>query len=153
MQGLKAIHTKMIYWGEKVQSPLLMAIRLFWGYWFLRGSIIKFTNMGELITYFESLSIPLAGIMAFLTAVLHFTGGLSMIFGFCARLVSVPLIISMIVAYFTAELHTVTGILNSPIPFIMAAPFLFLYANLVILAFGPGKFSIDYLLEEQFNKQ
>lgn len=152
MEQLYAINKLMIRWGKKVQSPLLMVIRLFWGYWYLRGSIIKFTNMDDLITYFDSLSIPLPAIMAVLTAILHFTGGLSMIFGFCTRLISVPLIISMVVAYFAAELHTVTGIFDSPIPFIMAAPFLFLYANLVLLAFGPGKFSVDNLLEEHFRK-
>ena len=64
----------------------------------------------------------------------------------------------MIVAYLTAEWETVQAIFAVTVrdganvwtpdtsKFTEATPFLFLLACLIVLAFGPGVFSIDYLL-------
>ena len=76
-------------------------------------------------------------------------GGGLLAIGFGSRLVSLPLITTLIVAYLTSEqpalqkLFTFTDI----DPFLTAAPFLFLFACLIVLCFGPGAFSIDHLIK------
>jgi putative oxidoreductase len=68
--------------------------------------------------------------------------------GLFARPVSVPLIFTMLVAYATADREALQAITTDPDKFVTAAPFLFLLASLIVLAFGPGKLSLDAL----FNK-
>jgi len=52
----------------------------------------------------------------------------------------------MVVAYLTADRDKVTGIFQNPDAFVTAAPFLFLFAALIVLVFGPGKLSADALI-------
>jgi putative oxidoreductase len=49
----------------------------------------------------------------------------------------------MIVAYLTAERPDI----HSMDDFVKATPFPFLFTVLVVLCFGPGRLSLDYLLE------
>jgi putative oxidoreductase len=53
----------------------------------------------------------------------------------------------MIVAYVTADFEALTSIFSDPDKFVAAAPFPFLLAALLILAFGPGALSIDALIK------
>ena len=54
-----------------------------------------------------------------------------------------PLIFTIIVAYATADREALMAITSDPDKFVSAAPFLFLLASVIVLAFGPGKFSLD----------
>ena len=56
-----------------------------------------------------------------------------------------PLIFTMIVAYATAESEALHAVFSDPNKFLSADPFLFLLASLIVLAFGPGKLSLDAL--------
>ncbi len=40
--------------------------------------------------------------------------------------------------------------MGNPDLFFAAAPFLFLFASLIVLIFGPGKISVDHLLAKKF---
>lgn len=66
--------------------------------------------------------------------------------GLFARPASVPLIFTMIVAYATADSDALHDIFRNPDQFVTAAPFLFLLVSVIVLAFGPGKLSLDHLL-------
>lgn len=52
----------------------------------------------------------------------------------------------MIVAYFTADHEALKSIFSETDKFTSATPFLFLLTALLVLAFGPGAFSVDRLL-------
>ena len=65
--------------------------------------------------------------------------------GLFARPISIPLIGTMIVAYITADSEALRAITSDPDKFVSAAPFLFMLAALIVLAFGPGKISLDAL--------
>jgi putative oxidoreductase len=84
---------------------------------------------------------------ACMAATTELVGGAFLALGLLSRLTPIPLIITMIVAYATTEqeaLHSlVTG---DPDPFLSAAPFLFLFASLLVLVFGPGPLSLDHLI-------
>ena len=72
-----------------------------------------------------------------------------MLAGFCSRLVSIPLMILLTVAYLTADLDKVKVIFSDPDKFLTADEFLFLFAIFLVFIFGPGKFSIDWLIERK----
>lgn len=49
-------------------------------------------------------------------------------------------------AYATADREALVAIVSDTDRFTSAAPFLFLLASVIVLAFGPGKFSLDAML-------
>ena len=77
-------------------------------------------------------------------------GGLLLLAGLASRLISIPLAFTMCVAYATAEHEALAGIFKDPDKFTGATPFLFLLTVLIVLAFGPGVFSLDWLIGRLF---
>ena len=73
-------------------------------------------------------------------------GGLLLLIGLCSRLVSLPLMFTLVVAYLTTETEALHAFFSNPDKFTGADPFLFLFAGLLIFVFGPGKFSVDGLI-------
>jgi putative oxidoreductase len=129
-----------------LQSPLLLVIRLYWGLSFVQTGWGKLTHLDKTAAYFESLHLPLPRLNALAAGSTECGGGLLLALGLFARPASVPLIGTMFVAYATAESEALHAIFSDPDKFVSAEPFLFLLAALTVLAFGPGKFSLDALL-------
>jgi putative oxidoreductase len=129
-----------------LQSPLLLVIRLYWGVSFAQTGWGKLMNLGRTAGYFESLSIPLPKLNAIMAGATETLGGVLLALGLFARPASVPLIFTMLVAYATADREAIGAIASDPDKFLTASPFLFLLAALLVLAFGPGRFSVDRLL-------
>lgn len=144
-------YRKLITFGEALKSPLLLAIRLYWGWHFFQTGLGKLGNLTGTASFFQELGIPFPAINAALAGTTECVGGLFLLLGFASRLVAVPLIITMIVAYITADLDAVKAIGSDPDQFVTATPFLFLLACVIILVFGPGKFSVDHLLARKFS--
>ena len=133
--------------GELLQSPLLLAMRLFWGYQFFQGGMGKLANIANTIAFFQNLGIPFAEANAYMVGSLEAAGGMLLMLGLASRLVSIPLIITMCTAYATAHREALLNIFQDPDTFISQGPFNFLLMCLIVLAFGPGKFSLDALIE------
>ena len=129
-----------------LQSPLLLAVRLFWGWQFTQTGWGKLTNLDRTAGYFESLGLPLPKVNALMAGATECFGGALLALGLFARPASVPLIFTMLVAYWTADREALKAITSEPDKFTGATPFLFLFACLIVLAFGPGKLSLDALL-------
>jgi len=136
-----------------LQSPLLLAIRLYWGWHFFLTGKGKLMNLDRTAEFFQSLHIPMPKLNACLAGGTECFGGLLLLVGLGSRLVSVPLIFTMIIAYVTAEQEAVKNIFKDPDKFVTATPFLFMYAAVIILAFGPGKFSIDWLIGKKLSSK
>ena len=129
-----------------LQSPLLLALRLYWGWSFAQTGWGKLTHLEKTTAFFESLNLPLPKLNAIAAGSTECLGGMLLALGLFARPASVPLIFCMIVAYVTADSEALHAIFSEPDKFLEAAPFLFLLAAVIVLAFGPGKFSLDALL-------
>jgi putative oxidoreductase len=136
-------YSKLIAFGNHLQSPLLLLIRLFWGGTFVVTGLGKFAHLGQVIDYFHSLGIPFASLSVILTAFIETICGACLLLGFASRLVAIPLIFTMIIAFLTAEKEALKQILSDPQKFIHADPFSFLFASLIVFVFGPGAASID----------
>jgi putative oxidoreductase len=130
-----------------LQSPLLLALRLYWGWQFFGDGKGKLLNLNHIADYFgHDLHIPFPYFNALLASATECAGGLLLLIGLGSRLVAVPLIFTMVIAYLTAEIDTVKHIFSNPDKFVTADPFLYLLASVIILVFGPGVFSIDWLI-------
>jgi len=132
--------------ADFLQSPLLLGIRLYWGWQFAQTGWGKLTHLDRTAGYFESLDIPLPKINAVMAGGTECVGGALLALGLFARPAAVPLIFTMLVAYWTADREALNAIGSNPDKFVTAAPFLFLLASLIVLVFGPGKLSLDALL-------
>lgn len=133
--------------GDSLQSLFLLAVRLFWGYRFFESGKGKLTHISTTAEYLQSLHIPFPELNAYISGGIECFGGLLLIIGLFSRLACIPLIISMSVAYLTADIEAVKNIYQDPINFIQRAPFTFLLAALIIFIFGPGKIALDYVFK------
>ena len=136
-----------------LQSPLLLALRLYWGWQFFQTGKGKLMNHDKVAEFFASLHIPMPGFNAWLAGGTECVGGLLLLVGLATRFVCLPLIFVLCIAYVTAESDALKQIFSDPDKFTAATPFLFLFACLVVLAFGPGVFSLDWLLSRKRSKK
>jgi putative oxidoreductase len=133
-----------------LESPLLLVVRLIWGWQFTITGWGKLTHLGHVTGFFASLGIPLPGLMAPAISLLEFVGGILLIAGLLTRLTGLLLAADMVVAYLVSDRDTIhTLFTNDPSKFWGADPFTFLMASLVVLAFGAGAFSLDRLIQKK----
>jgi putative oxidoreductase len=149
LSKLAYIHAVFCSFAEKLCSPLLLAIRLYWGWQLVQTGLGKLRNQERVVEFFTSLNIPFPAINAHFVSGLEFFGGMLLIIGFLARPISLMLTFSMLVAYWTASRDALLAIFSDPGKFYAADPFTFLFAAILIFAFGPGLFSLDYLLQHR----
>ncbi len=136
----------LIRMSSSLQSPFLLAVRLYWGWQFMQTGWGKLSDIGKVVGFFTDLGIPAPTLNAYFVSALEFGGGILLILGLGSRLIALPLVIDMIVAYITADREALLLIFSNPDKFTAAAPYTFLVASLIVLIFGPGRFSLDALL-------
>ncbi|HSI13924.1 MAG TPA: DoxX family protein [Chthoniobacter sp.] len=129
-----------------LQSPFLLIVRLYWGWQFFQTGKGKLSDLSQPTEFFASLHIPFPAFNAALVGATECFGGLLLLVGLASRLISIPLTILLCVAYLTADSEALRSIFSDPDKFLSATPFQFLFATLIVLIFGPGAFSIDYLI-------
>jgi putative oxidoreductase len=134
---------------SSLQSPFLLAVRLYWGWQFMQAGWGKLHDIGKVVGFFTNLGIPAPALNAYFVSGLEFAGGLLLLLGLGSRLIALPLTLDMIVAYITADREALFSIISNPDKFTAAAPYTFLVASLLVLIFGPGKLSLDTLLAKR----
>ena len=160
LAGVDFLHGWFVTVANHLQSPVLFVIRFVIGIQLMEAGFGKLLNISTPIGYFTSLGIPFPVENAWLVAFTETFGGLFLAFGFLTRLTSFPLIINFIVAYLTTEQDSLKKLSDlSHFPdlntdaFFAAAPFLFLATAVLMLAFGPGALSVDYVLVTCWRKR
>lgn len=131
---------------SSLQSPLLLLIRLYWGWQLAQTGWGKLQHLSHVTNYFTQLGIPLPHLTAIGVSLLEFCGGILLGIGLVSRPIALLLVLDMIVAYLAADMAAFTSFFNDPGKFYGADPFTFLAASLVILIFGPGRFALDSLV-------
>lgn len=149
---IRSIYQRAFSLTDYLQSPLLLGMRLYWGWQFFLTGKGKLMNLDRTTEFFASLNLPMPHLNAVMAGSVECVGGLLLMLGLASRPVSIPLTFTMIVAYLTAHSEQLGNIFASPDNFIKADPFLFLLTALTILAFGPGYFSLDNLISHLFNR-
>ncbi len=126
------------------KSPLLLIVRLYWGWQFAQAGWGKLQSPP--INFFTTLHIPFPAFTAYFIACLEFFGGILFAIGLGSRLISLLLAGNMMVAYILADRDAMKAVFSDPGKFYIADPYTFLAASVLILVFGAGAFSVDYLL-------
>ena len=142
---MKKLYAKWLVFLTYLRSPVLLAMRLYWGYHFFLTGKGKLMHLDRTAGYFESLHIPLPKLNAIMAGSTECIGGILLLIGLGSRIITVPLIFTMCIAYLTAERDSLNAIFSNPDKFVTAAPFLFLLCCVIVLVFGPGCFSVDAL--------
>ena len=145
---------KLVHWYDlamtrgfdKLRSPLLLVLRLMFGWELFQTGKGKLENIDRFIGFLTHLHIPMPVANAYFVASLECVGGLLLLVGLASRLIAIPLTINFIVAYLTADHESVVNFFKDQDAFTSAAPFLYLLVSLIVLAFGPGIFSLDELI-------
>lgn len=136
-----------------LQSPVLLAVRLYWGWQFFQTGWGKLQDIAKVTDFFTSLGLPFPNVTAYVAGTTECVGGILLFLGLGSRLVSLPLLADMVGAYLTADREALRAIFSEPGKFYAADPYTFLFASLLILVFGPGKISVDALIERLIQRQ
>ena len=130
---------------NSLQSPLLLAIRLYWGWQFAQDGWGKLTHLSRVASFFGSLNLPAPATTALFVALIEFAGGILFALGIASRLVSLVLFINMTMAYLSVPDDRVnfSHILTNPSDFYGATPYTYWFAALLILILGPGLLAMD----------
>jgi putative oxidoreductase len=169
---IKNSHIFLVRFGEFLQPLVLLVFRLYWGWRFFKTGLGKLGDHASTTEFFSSLGIPMPGLNAWFIGGLECVGGLLLLVGLFARPIALLMVGNMIVAYLSVadDRATVVNIFRvigwhlgigtcAPIgdnecpiglpavvdPFLQATPFFFLLMSVLVLAFGPGAISLDYL--------
>ncbi|RXH55684.1 DoxX family protein [Granulicella sibirica] len=153
MKRLIAMYAELSGMLSRLQSPFLLAVRLYWGWQFAQTGWGKMHDIAKITAFFTTLNIPFPAFNAHFVAGLEFFGGILLILGLGARLVSLLLAANMFVAYWTADREALGYFFSDPGKFYVADPFTFLFVSLIVLIFGAGFLSLDHLIAKRLKEQ
>ena len=125
------------------KSPFLLLLRIYFFWQLFQTGAGKLAHIDKISDYFASLGIPFPALNAYLAGATETFGSLLLMVGLASRLTAIPVTVVMVVAYLTADFEAVANFFSDPDKFVKADPFPFLITALVVLVFGPGKFSVD----------
>jgi len=150
MKSLIRLYSQFSKGASCLQSPFLLAVRIYWGYQFALTGWGHLHGLPKLVSYFTSLNIPLPGLNAPFISALEFFGGILMVLGLFSRPIAFLLACDMLVAFWVGDHATFVSFFSDFISgagkFYLADPYTFLFASLMILIFGAGLFSLDEVL-------
>lgn len=131
------------YCRDRIISIILLAVRVFFGVLFFIHGVDKMMNFTALSESFPSV-LGFGSYMSLMVAIFcEFCCSLFLIAGLLQRLILIPMIISMGVAFFDVHDALLPG---GELALIYLVIFIILYFT------GPGRYSIDYLLDIKFRK-
>src|SRR5260370_8019303 len=126
MQIVEKYYRLFVRVSSRLQSPFLLAVRLYWGWQFMQAGWGKLTDIGKVANFFTTLGIPAPLLNAYFISALEWGGGLLLILGLGSRLIALPLTIDMLVPYVTADPQPLFSIISNPDKFTGPAPYTFL---------------------------
>jgi putative oxidoreductase len=133
---------------SSLQSPFLLAVRLYWGWQIGQNGWGKLHNLPHVVEFFASLGLPAPGPTAVFVSTFEFLCGILLALGLLSRIAALGLAIDMSVAFWTADREALLSFFSDPSKFYNADPFIFLFVGILILLFGPGKLALDRVLDK-----
>jgi putative oxidoreductase len=144
---IESLYDLFVRVTNHLQSPLLLFMRFAWGIQLMQGGVGKLLHIDLPTQYFTQLGIPFPVENAWLVSFTETFGGIFIALGLLTRLAAVPLIINFIVAYITTEQDGLKDLLIfDATKFTADTAFPYLATAVVVFVFGPGVYSVDYLI-------
>jgi putative oxidoreductase len=134
-----------------LRSPLLLGIRLYWGWQFMQDGWGKLTHLDKVADFFTTLNLPAPHMTATLVALVELGGGVLFTLGIASRLTSLVLFVNMTMAYLSVpdDRANFSHIFSKPEDFYGATPYTYWFAALLILILGPGAIAVDTLIKRR----
>ena len=150
-----ALYTLLVRFANKLQSPLLLFIRLYIGYQCVISGWAHLHNVDKTATFFSSLHIPFPKANVYASASTEIAGGVLLFVGLFSRPTALALTFNFLVAMLTVQLSNYDfsykqlthQIWVDQSPILGDTAFPFLATALVVLIFGPGWLSFDGLIK------
>lgn len=131
------------YFRGKGVSFLILFLRVFFGVLFLIHGLDKMMNFDQLSQTYPSV-LGFGSYMTLMVSIFcEFCCSFFLIAGLIVRITVIPMIISMAIAFF--DIHDAI-LPEGELSLIYLCLFLLLYIT------GPGRYSIDYLIDKRFQK-
>lgn len=147
MRFFASSYYKAIGLLKYLENPLLLFIRVYWGWQFAQAGWGKLMHVDRAAGFFASLNLPAPHFTAEFVGLVEFVGGILFALGVGSRLTAFLLFCTMNVALWTADREALLSIFTDPDKFTAAAPYTFWFASLLILILGPGKWALDTWLK------
>src|SRR6516225_2591148 len=138
--------------ANSLQSPFLLAVRLYWGWQLMQSGWGKLHNLAGVTEFFASLGLPAPHFTAIAISNLELFGGALLALGLGSRLISLVLSVNMLMAYISADREALLSVFSDPGKFYNADPFTFLMASLLVFIFGAGLFSLDRIVQSRMSR-
>jgi len=152
MAKIQDLYSWFVKTVSTLQSPFLLVVRLYWGWQLSQNGWGKLHNLPHVTEFFTSLGLPAPGPTAIFVSTVEFVGGLLLAVGLLSRIAALAIVTDMFTAYVTADREALRSFFSDPGKFYVADPFTFLFVGLLVLIFGPGRLSLDTLLERLRSK-
>jgi putative oxidoreductase len=149
MKQLTNLYARAVRALNALQGPLLLAIRLYWGWQFAEDGWGKLHHLARVGDFFAQLNLPAPHATALFVSIVEFAGGILLAAGVGTRVVSLVLFINMTVAFWTAEKEAFLGVISNPDKFQAADAYNYWFAALLILILGPGWIALDTLIKKR----
>jgi putative oxidoreductase len=154
VKNLAALIAKSYGWlacgASLLKSPLLLVIRLYWGWQTSLSGYGHLTHVPDMIENFKKWHIPFPEVNVYLSGCTELVLGMFLLLGLASRIITIPLIVNFMVAYLTASHDTIqqslAAIFTKPDDFLTDTSFQFLFASVIVFVFGPGVFSLDWAI-------
>src|SRR5271170_3618434 len=141
-------------WGlDQVKHLFLLILRLYFGYGFMSAGLGKLLNVETHTVFFRDWGIPLPTLNVYLAGTTETVCGFLLLIGLASRIITIPLIGTMIVAYLTAHTEQFYALWGNTPLFFKAPPFPYLFTCFVVLLFGPGVLSVDGIIKRLLEGQ
>jgi putative oxidoreductase len=126
---------------DQNKDVALLLLRLGVGIIFIYAGWGKLTGIENTQAFFGGLGIPMAGLMAWVVAIVEFFGGIMVLAGAFIRVPAILMAIIMVVAIITTKI-------GEPFPAYRVDLLLLLMSAALALT-GPGRYSVDDLLPKK----
>eukprot|EP01133_Synstelium_polycarpum_P002867 gene2867-3293_t len=141
-------YTRLQVLLKKIEFLPLLLIRFILAYGFYSPAKMKWSDINAIGEWFGSIGVPAPYLNAYLAASTEALGVLLLILGLGTRLISIPLMVTMVVAIVTV--HLANGFEAGQNGF--EIPLYYLIMLFTLFVFGPGKASLDEWIEKRNKK-
>lgn len=146
---MKTLYLTITHRLSTLKDIPLFLIRLILAYGFYGPAKMKLNDVSAIAEWFSSIGIPAPTLNAYLATYTEITGALFLLLGFATRFMTIPLIITMLVAIKTV--HWANGFEASENGF--EIPLYYLVMLITLFFTGPGRISIDHLIRARLIKR
>lgn len=142
------LYQKLVTQVKAMKDLPLLFFRLVLAYGFYGTAMMKWQNIDGVADWFGSLGIPMPTLNAYLAASTEIAGVVLLTLGLATRFISIPLMITMLVAIFTVHLGNGFEAGNNG----FEIPLYYLLMLFSLMISGAGRISLDHFISKKLVK-